>query len=270
MMYSRQQVCEMISDELENEATLRQLIGEGRLLSHRDPLYQEASSLLAEILRSNKDWSPTVQETKWRLLLVDRKDCVNAVSLPTGHVIVYTGMLNECHNRDEVGLVLAHEVAHVILNHGVEELSHRGLFSFVGLFFIATIWLFSPTDFVSLIFHSLFSSAAKILVSNPHSRLIEMEADKIGLLLVSRACLNPDVAVHLWTHLPMFNVNNRTLEYGQTHPTNERRHNALLTLLPAARDLFAGGQCQVILRPEIAEFQKVARKITGLAHKKWL
>ena len=269
MMYSRQQVCEMISRELENETTLRQLIGEGRLIPHNHPLYKEASSLFSEILRTNADWSPIVQETEWRLLLVDCKDHVNAVSLPTGHVIVYTGMLNECHNRDEVGLVLAHEMAHVLLNHGVEELSHRGLVSFFGLLLIATIWLFSPTDFVSLVFHSLFASATKILVTNPHSRQTEMEADKIGLLLISRACLNPDVAVHLWTHLPMLNVNNRTLEYCQTHPTNERRYTALLALLPAARDLLTSGQCQVVLGPEIAEFQKVTRKIKSITHK-WM
>ena len=260
MMYSREQVCDMITGEMENEATLRQLIG-GRPLPLSHPLYEEVSGLFSDILRSNADWSPIVQETKWRLVLVDQTEHVNAVSLPTGHVIVYTGMLKECHNRDEVGLVLAHEVAHILLNHGVEELSHRGLLSFVGLFFIATIWLFSPTDFVSLVFHNLFSGAAKILVSNPHSRLTEMEADKVGLLLVSRSCLNPDSAVHLWTHLPMLNVNNRTLEYCQTHPANVRRHSALLTLLPAARDLFASSQCQAELGPEMAEFQKVMRKI---------
>lgn len=264
MMYSREQVCEMISGELENEAALRQLMGGGRLLSPSNILYQKASSLFAEILRSNADWSPLVQETKWRLLVVDRKDHVNAVSLPTGHVIVYRGLLEQCHNWDEVGLVLGHEMAHVLLNHGVEELSHRGLVSFLGLFFIAAIWFFSPTDIVSLLFHKLFSSTTKVLVTNPHSRLTEMEADKIGLLLVSRACINPDVAIHLWTHLPMLNVSNRALEYYHTHPCNERRHEALLTLLPAARDLFTTSQCQAILGPEIKALHKVVQKMKNV------
>ena len=47
----------------------------------------------------------------------------NAFVLPSGNIFVYTGMLSVCSNDDELGIVLAHEIAHTVLKHASELLS---------------------------------------------------------------------------------------------------------------------------------------------------
>ena len=37
----------------------------------------------------------------------------------TGHVFVFTGILNFAQNDDQLAVIVAHEMAHALLNHGV-------------------------------------------------------------------------------------------------------------------------------------------------------
>ena len=40
----------------------------------------------------------------------------------TGHIFVYTGLMNTVQNEDQLAVVMGHEMAHAILMHGVGEL----------------------------------------------------------------------------------------------------------------------------------------------------
>ena len=43
-------------------------------------------------------------------------------SFQTGQIFVFRGMLNLIENRDQLAVILGHEIAHVVLNHGVRQL----------------------------------------------------------------------------------------------------------------------------------------------------
>ena len=45
----------------------------------------------------------------------------HVVLLQTGHIFVYTGLLNIVQNDDQLAMVLAHEMAHALLNHAVTK-----------------------------------------------------------------------------------------------------------------------------------------------------
>ncbi len=50
------------------------------------------------------------------------KDEVNAFALPDGHLVIFSGLILESENPEELSGVLAHELAHIELNHVMTKL----------------------------------------------------------------------------------------------------------------------------------------------------
>ena len=245
IMFPREQVLKMIESEKKN--ILRALCNadEHNLLSHNTPTYQQVHRIVSRILAKNN--IPEFEGFDWALYVIDRPDTVNALCLPTGDIFVYSGLVNQCRNDEELAFILSHEIAHAVLGHGVEALSRNGVLNFVQLFLIAVIWTVVPSDLLSYFMHSFSRSTVKVLLEYPHSRKLETEADKVvcvcvcvcvcrccvcvmissavikvGLLIASRACYDPEQAVCVWQHLQNIN-SGKELEFLSTHPANETR-----------------------------------------------
>ena len=62
-------------------------------------------------------------------VLVFADDTPNAFALPGGKIGVHTGLLEIAENQDQLAAVVAHEVAHVLANHGNERMSQQQLAS---------------------------------------------------------------------------------------------------------------------------------------------
>ena len=93
--------------------------------------------------------------------MIDKPNAVNALCLPTGDIFVYTGLVNQCKNDEELAFILSHEIAHAVMGHGVEMLSRSGVISFVQLFLIAVIWAVIPSDLISYFMHGFSRSTVK-------------------------------------------------------------------------------------------------------------
>ena len=59
------------------------------------------------------------------VILLEEPDTVNAFAAPGGFVFVTTGMLNFIENEDELAFVLAHEIAHIELDHGLNAIKQN-------------------------------------------------------------------------------------------------------------------------------------------------
>jgi predicted Zn-dependent protease len=79
------------------------------------------AAAVEKYLNDNK-MSKRAASFKWEFNLVESPE-VNAWCLPGGKVVVYTGILR--YTKDEAGLavVMGHEIAHAVANHGGERLS---------------------------------------------------------------------------------------------------------------------------------------------------
>src|SRR4029077_365361 len=79
---------------------------------------------------SHVHMSDRLQGYKWEFNLVESKEA-NAWCMPGGKVVVYSGILPI--TKDETGLavVLGHEIAHAIADHGGERMS-QGLLAEMG------------------------------------------------------------------------------------------------------------------------------------------
>ena len=72
----------------------------------------------------NNNLSDHLNGYNWEFNLVDDKQ-VNAWCMPGGKVVVYTGILPITKNEAGLAVVLGHEIAHAIAEHGNERMSQQ-------------------------------------------------------------------------------------------------------------------------------------------------
>lgn len=104
---------------------------------------------------------------------------VNAYALPGGIVVVHSGLLQATRTPEELAGVLAHEIQHVELRHGLE-----GLIKQAGL---SLGWALLTGDWGS----SVAGEAARELLGLRFSRVAEREADHRGFERLVRSGIDP-------------------------------------------------------------------------------
>lgn len=106
---------------------------------------------------------------------------LNAFALPGGQIFVTTGALKAMKSETELAGVLAHEVTHVALRHGIDQLRRAMLAQGIAIAALGS----TP---------ALAQQAGKIaldLVLKGYSRTAEDEADRYGVLYSSAAGYDP-------------------------------------------------------------------------------
>ena len=177
-MFPREEVVKMIESERNNILEAIRKADVQMLLSHDHPVYKRVHRIVSQILARNN--VPEFEGFNWGLYVIDKPDFVNVLCLPTGDIFVYTGLVNQCRNGEELAFILSHEIAHTVLGHGVEALTRNGVVNFLQLFLIAAIWAVIPSNLLSYFMRSFSRSTVQVMLEYPHSRKLETEADKVS------------------------------------------------------------------------------------------
>ncbi|HET6630302.1 MAG TPA: M48 family metallopeptidase [Woeseiaceae bacterium] len=160
-------------------------------------------------------------------------DQVNAFALPGRKIGVYQGLLSVAENQDQLATVIAHEVAHVVAQHGNERISTQFAAN-AGLELLSAL-AGEPTRTKQLLF-GLLGVGTQVGVLLPFSRTQESEADLLGLRLMAEAGFDPRGSVELWRN--MIDAGGQTPpEFLSTHPSGESRIQALEAHMPEALEL---------------------------------
>jgi predicted Zn-dependent protease len=167
----------------------------------------------------------------WEFNLVE-SDEVNAWCMPGGKVVVYTGILPV--TRDEAGLavVLGHEIAHAVAEHGNERMSQMLVTQLGGLALSEAIK--SKPEQTQQLWMTAFGVGAQLGVLLPYSRLQESEADHLGLIFMAMAGYDPNTAVAFWERMAKMNQGQAPPEFLSTHPSDESRIKNIKSLIPEA------------------------------------
>jgi predicted Zn-dependent protease len=80
---------------------------------------------------AEKNMASRLSGYKWEFNLVESKD-PNAWCMPGGKVVVYTGILPLTKDATGLAVVLGHEIAHAVAEHGTERMSQGMLAEFGG------------------------------------------------------------------------------------------------------------------------------------------
>jgi len=157
---------------------------------------------------------------QWEFVLIEDDKMVNAWCMPGGKVAVYTGILPITKDENGLAVVMGHEVAHAIANHGNERMS-QGLIASMGGIALSVALSEKPKQTQKL-FMTAFGLGASVGFLLPYSRVHESEADRIGLMLTARAGYDPREAIPFWQRMNE-KAGARVPEFLSTHPAPESR-----------------------------------------------
>ena len=184
---------------------------------------------------SERGMSQQLQGYQWEFNLVEGKE-VNAWCMPGGKVVVYTGLLPVALDAEGLAVVMGHEIAHAVANHGAERMS-QGLMAQMGGMALAVAVSDKPQQTQQL-WMTAFGLGAAVGVMLPYSRLHESEADELGLIFMAMAGYDPRNAVDFWVRMAEKKGDKAPPEILSTHPSDQTRINNIKALIPTALDYY--------------------------------
>jgi len=167
---------------------------------------------------------------KWEFNLVESAE-VNAWCMPGGKVVVYTGILPVTKTDKGLAVVLGHEIAHAIAEHGNERMS-QGLIAQFGGVALSELIKEKPEATKNL-WMSAFGVGAQYGVLLPFSRTQESEADHLGLIFMAMAGYDPSYAIEFWTRMSQTG-GEKPPEILSSHPSDDSRIAQIKEELPEA------------------------------------
>jgi len=167
----------------------------------------------------------------WEFNLVESKE-VNAWCMPGGKVVVYTGILPLTRDDQGLAVVLGHEIAHAIAEHGNERMSQEMITQFGGSA-LSELLKSKPAQTQQL-WMGVFGAGAQYGVLLPYSRTHESEADHLGLIFMAMAGYDPNGALDFWQRMAASSAGKAPPEFMSTHPADETRIAQIRQNLPEA------------------------------------
>ncbi len=169
-----------------------------------------------------------LDEYKWEYNLV-QDEAINAFCMPGGKIVVYTGILPVAQDETGLAMILGHELAHALANHGAQRMTAQQGQSIVG----AVGGVALGDSRAGQLFNQYYGTASTVGAILPFSRSHESEADEIGTIIAAIAGYDPYEAPKLWERMKV-QGSSGTLEILSTHPSPDTRIAALTQIAPRA------------------------------------
>ncbi|WP_235034400.1 M48 family metallopeptidase [Roseiconus lacunae] len=141
-----------------------------------DPVVVSAIETMVERLEPHA----AVEAMEFEVHVID-SPMMNAFCLPGGVIVVYTGLIKQAEDPEQVAAVLAHEMSHATLRHGLERISQS-----LGFWAAATLVIGDVSGLMAA-GAELFHYAAV----NSYSRGQEDAADAEGVRMLHAAGIDP-------------------------------------------------------------------------------
>ncbi|SHI39555.1 Peptidase family M48 [Cruoricaptor ignavus] len=182
--------------------------------------------------------SSDLQDYNWEFNLIDENQ-MNAWCMPGGKVAVYTGILPVTKNDTGLAVVLGHEVSHALAGHGNERISQAMLAQYGGAIAGSTI----SSAAWQQVFQAAYPIGSQVVLLR-YGRSQELEADQMGLYLMSMAGYDPREAVPFWQRMEAASGGQRAPEFLSTHPNPGNRVKDIEKNLPRALEYYkaSGGK----------------------------
>jgi predicted Zn-dependent protease len=211
---------------------------QGALVPENDPQVKRLRAIAARLVPQAGRWNPQAAGWQWEVNLIDANE-INAFCMPGGKIAFFNGLLTSLKlTDDEAAIVMGHEIAHALREHGRERLAKSSLTSAGAKVLGAGLSALLGVD------RSLTDAASGIganLAILKFSRSDETEADLVGLDIVARAGYDPRAGIALWQK--MATVGKSTpLQWLSTHPAGSSRIAEMRKHLPSVMPLYAGAK----------------------------
>jgi predicted Zn-dependent protease len=149
---------------------------------------------------------------------------INAFATSGGHILVTRGLVNAAKSEDALAGVLAHEIAHIQLQHSIKAIKTSRITQAIMVTGTSAVGAAAGMDVNELtdVFNESVGEIVITLVNNGYSRDQEFEADSTALNLMASAGYNPSGLVDMLRELNVVQ-NSTTGGFNRTHPTPAQR-----------------------------------------------
>jgi len=190
-------------------------------------------SISVEKFMKQKGYADRVAGYKWEFNAVNSKE-VNAWCMPGGKVVAYSGIWPVAKDDAGLAVVMSHEIAHAIAEHGNERMSQQ-LALQVGAMGL-DLALQKQPELTRNIFLSSYGVGTNLGVL-AYSREHELEADRLGLIFMAMAGYDPERALTFWQDMSKVG-GAKPPEFLSTHPSDQNRIAKVKKYLPEAKKYY--------------------------------
>jgi len=156
---------------------------------------------------------------------------LNAFSSPGGHIFITKGLIDIVPSEDALAGIIAHELAHVMLKHGLQIINDMKITNEAGITAQRAAVFAGNSNAVILSFRDSVNEIFYLMVKSGYSQPQEFEADTLALKLLADAGYSPDKLLEMMNIL-------KTVQRSQT--------GGIFASHPAAGERIANIERQVL------------------------
>jgi predicted Zn-dependent protease len=175
-----------------------------------DTLVKGLDKLINPICKAND-----IERDSLKIHIV-KKDEINAFALPNNHLVVYTGLIEDCKRQEALQGVLGHEIAHIENNHVMKKLSKE----------IGYSVLLSAAGGTKG--GQMAREILKTLSSSAYDRKLEKDADITSVKYLLKADIDPKPMADFMYQMAQDSGVNKAMYWIADHPESEERAKYIL------------------------------------------
>jgi len=159
----------------------------------------------------------------YHVVILDSNE-INAFATSGGHIFLTRGLISAAKSEDALASVIAHEVAHIQLQHSIKAIKTSRITQALLITGTSAAGVAAGMDVNQLtdVFNESVGEIVLTLVNNGYSRDQEFEADNTAMSLMASAGYNPPALIAMLRELNT--VQSGTAGgFNKTHPTPAQR-----------------------------------------------
>jgi Zn-dependent protease with chaperone function len=198
------------------------------LLAESEELFKKTKEICDNILQICHEDGLVAPTMSFKVHVV-KSNVANAFVLPDGSIFVYTGLIPIAFDEGSLAAVLGHEISHALARHSAEKIGTLRLcllaYEFIrGLFD-------HRSEFSQMIISFLAGTLVQVGIPLYHSRKMESEADRIGLIIAAKAGYDPRLAAELWKRM-----SEKDHKHDKQETKEKRSNSKVIMRLPEPTD----------------------------------
>jgi predicted Zn-dependent protease len=148
---------------------------------------------------------------------------INAFATSGGHIFVTRGLISAAKSEDALAAVIAHEVAHIQLQHSIRAIKTSRITQALIVTGASTVGAVSGMNVNELtsVFNESVGEILQTLVNSGYSQTQEFAADNTAMSLLASAGYNSSALIDMLKELNA--VQTSSAGFGKTHPSPAQR-----------------------------------------------
>jgi len=158
----------------------------------------------------------------YKVAILDSSE-INAFATSGGHIFVTRGLIGAAGSEDALAGVIAHEIAHIQLQHSIRAIRTNRITQALLVTGTATVGAATGMNVNELtdVFNESVGEIVTTMVNNGYSQTQEFDADNTAMSLMASAGYKPSGLLDMLRSLN--NIQTAGSGFGRTHPTPAQR-----------------------------------------------